>query len=242
MPEMLIGGEWRQAAAHEEIEVVNPRPRTSSPKSVRRAPEDGLAVATVAGVEWSRTDEKRAAILSKAADSIHESRQGAGGDAFTSEQGKPVAEAMGEVTHLRPRRYTCRPPPRCAAPTRTSPRPGPAYGMVIRRPMGVSPRSAPYNFLLTLLGTKVAPALAFGGTPERQAGGDDAAGHARGGALCSQEAGVPDGRAQRGDRAVASVIEIVIAVWWVHLRRAPGGPRAFLDRGVARRVAKLAAP
>ena len=24
MPEMLIGGEWRQAAAHEEIEVVNP--------------------------------------------------------------------------------------------------------------------------------------------------------------------------------------------------------------------------
>ena len=24
MPEMLIGGEWRQAAAHEELEVVNP--------------------------------------------------------------------------------------------------------------------------------------------------------------------------------------------------------------------------
>ena len=41
---------------------------------------------------------------------------------------------------------------------------GPAYGMVIRRPMGVCVAITPYNFPLTLLGTKVAPALAAGCT------------------------------------------------------------------------------
>ena len=36
--------------------------------------------------------------------------------------------------------------------------------MVIRRPMGVCAAITPYNFPLTLLGTKVAPALASGNT------------------------------------------------------------------------------
>src|SRR3712207_5113836 len=37
-------------------------------------------------------------------------------------------------------------------------------GQVIRRPMGVCAAITPYNFPLTLLGTKVAPALAAGNT------------------------------------------------------------------------------
>jgi succinate-semialdehyde dehydrogenase/glutarate-semialdehyde dehydrogenase len=41
---------------------------------------------------------------------------------------------------------------------------GPAYGQVIRRPLGVCAAITPYNFPLTLLGTKVAPALACGNT------------------------------------------------------------------------------
>ena len=41
---------------------------------------------------------------------------------------------------------------------------GPAYGLVIRRPMGVCAAITPYNFPLTLLGTKVAPALVSGNT------------------------------------------------------------------------------
>jgi len=41
---------------------------------------------------------------------------------------------------------------------------GPAYGIVIRRPVGVCAAITPYNFPLTLLGTKVAPALASGCT------------------------------------------------------------------------------
>ena len=67
------------------------------------SPEDvELAVATAkrAFADWSRTDvEKRAAILSKAADLIHDHAKELAAT-LTSEQGKPVAEAMGEVTHL----------------------------------------------------------------------------------------------------------------------------------------------
>src|SRR3712207_7519665 len=37
-------------------------------------------------------------------------------------------------------------------------------GQVIRRPMGVCAAITPYNFPLTLLGTKIAPALASGNT------------------------------------------------------------------------------
>ena len=71
MPEMLIGGEWRQAAAHEQLEVVNPATEAVLDTVPAAGTEDvGLAVATAkqAFKEWSRTDvEARAAILIKAA-------------------------------------------------------------------------------------------------------------------------------------------------------------------------------
>ena len=74
MPEMLIGGEWRQAAAHEELEVVNPATEETVASVPAGKPEDvELAVATAkrAFAEWSKTDvEKRAAILTKAAELI----------------------------------------------------------------------------------------------------------------------------------------------------------------------------
>ena len=41
---------------------------------------------------------------------------------------------------------------------------GRAYGMVIKKPIGVCAAIVPYNFPLTLMGTKVGPALAAGNT------------------------------------------------------------------------------
>ncbi|HET6885968.1 MAG TPA: aldehyde dehydrogenase family protein, partial [Rubrobacteraceae bacterium] len=41
---------------------------------------------------------------------------------------------------------------------------GRAYGMVIKKPIGVCAAIVPYNFPLTLMGTKLAPALAAGNT------------------------------------------------------------------------------
>src|ERR1700752_3772633 len=100
---MLIGGEWRRATAHQEIEDVNPATEEPVAGVPAGSPADvELAVATAqrAFADWSRTDvEKRAAILARAADLIRENAKELAAT-LTSEQGKPIAEAMGEVTHL----------------------------------------------------------------------------------------------------------------------------------------------
>jgi acyl-CoA reductase-like NAD-dependent aldehyde dehydrogenase len=197
VPEMLIGGEWRQAAAHEEIDVVNPATEDVVDTVPSGAPEDvELAVATAkrAFGEWSRTDvEKRAAILSKAADLIHDHAKELAA-ILTSEQGKPVAEAMGEVTHLAHGvRYYAEAATKVRGSYQDLPSTlGPAYGMVIRRPMGVCAAITPYNFPLTLLGTKVAPALATGNTVVAKPAATTPLATLEVARLFS-EAGVPDG-------------------------------------------------
>jgi acyl-CoA reductase-like NAD-dependent aldehyde dehydrogenase len=169
VPEMLIGGEWRQAAAHEELEVVNPATEETVDSVPAGSPEDvELAVATAkrAFAEWSKTDvEKRAAIIAKAADLVQANAKELAAT-LTSEQGKPIAEAMGEVTHLaHGLHYYAEAATKTRGAYQDLPSTfGPAYGLVIRRPMGVCAAITPYNFPLTLLGTKAAPALASGNT------------------------------------------------------------------------------
>src|SRR3954452_13554918 len=166
---MLIGGQWRQAASSREIEVVNP----ATEEVVGTVPSGDvadveLAVETAkrAAPQWSATDtEKRAHVLAKAADLI-ESNAKALAALLTSEQGKPLAEARGEVTHLAHGvRYYAEAATKVRGAYQELPSAfGPAYGQVIRRPIGVCAAITPYNFPLTLLGTKVAPALAMGNT------------------------------------------------------------------------------
>src|SRR5437588_3087549 len=166
---MLIGGEWRQAAAHEELEVLSPANEAVVDTVPAGSEEDvELAVATAKRSfdEWSRTDvEERAGILAKAAVLIEE-HAGELAAILTSEQGKPVAEARGEVTHLAHGvRFYAEAATKVRGAYQELPSAfGPAYGLVIRRPIGVCAAITPYNFPLTLLGTKVAPALAAGNT------------------------------------------------------------------------------
>jgi succinate-semialdehyde dehydrogenase/glutarate-semialdehyde dehydrogenase len=169
MPEMLIGGEWRAASAHEEIEVVNPATEDTVANVPAGSADDvDLAVATAkrAFAEWSVTDvEQRASILAKAADLIHDNAK-ALAHTLTSEQGKPVAEAIGEVNHLAHGvRFYAEAATKVRGAYQELPSTmGKSYGLVIRRPMGVCAAITPHNFPLTLLGTKVAPALASGNT------------------------------------------------------------------------------
>ena len=169
MPEMLIGGEWRQAAAKDELDVVNPATEEvvdTVPAGSVQDVELAVATAKQAFPEWSRTDvEKRAAIIAKAA-SLIEERAGDLAATLTSEQGKPLAEARGEVTHLaHGLHFYAEAATKVRGAYQDLPSTfGPAYGLVIRRPMGVCAAITPYNFPLTLLGTKVAPALVSGNT------------------------------------------------------------------------------
>jgi succinate-semialdehyde dehydrogenase/glutarate-semialdehyde dehydrogenase len=166
---MLIGGEWRQAASSKEIDVVNPATEEvvgSVPSAAADDVELAVATAKRAFPGWAATDlEQRAHILAKAASLIEEHAAELAA-LLTSEQGKPIAEARGEVTHLAHGvRYYAEAATKVRGAHQELPSAlGPAYGMVIRRPMGVCAAITPYNFPLTLLGTKVAPALATGNT------------------------------------------------------------------------------
>jgi succinate-semialdehyde dehydrogenase/glutarate-semialdehyde dehydrogenase len=166
---MLIGGEWRAAVAQGEIEVINPATEEVVDSVPNGSPGDvDLAVATArrAFGEWSHTDvERRAALVAKAA-SLVEEHAGDLAALLTSEQGKPIAEAVGEVRHLaHGLHYYAEAATKVRGAYQELPSTlGPAYGQVIRRPMGVCAAIVPYNFPLTLLGTKVAPALVSGNT------------------------------------------------------------------------------
>src|SRR3954466_13105975 len=184
---MLIGGEWRQAGggggvgggkpggggaeggAGEGVGVVNPATEEvvgTVPAAGAAEVESAVATAKRAFGGWAATDtEQRAHVLAKAAALIEE-RAKELAPLLTSEQGKPIAEARGEITHLAHGvRYYAEAATKVRGAHQELPSAfGPAYGQVIRRPMGVCAAITPYNFPLTLLGTKVAPALACGNT------------------------------------------------------------------------------
>jgi succinate-semialdehyde dehydrogenase / glutarate-semialdehyde dehydrogenase len=151
------------------IEVINPATEDvvgEVPSGDAAAVDEAVAAAKSAFPEWAATDtEKRAAILARAADLIEERAKDIAA-VLTSEQGKPIMEARGEVTHLAHGvRYYAEAATKVRGAYQELPSAfGPAYGQVIRRPMGVCAAITPYNFPLTLLGTKVAPALAGGNT------------------------------------------------------------------------------
>jgi acyl-CoA reductase-like NAD-dependent aldehyde dehydrogenase len=152
-----------------EMEVVNPATEETVATVPAGSADDvelAVATATRAFADWSHTDvEQRAAILAKAADLIHEHAKSLA-QTLTAEQGKPVAEALGEVNHLAHGvRFYAEAATKVRGAYQELPSTlGESYGMVIRRPMGVCAAITPYNFPLTLLGTKVAPALACGNT------------------------------------------------------------------------------
>ena len=109
---------------------------------------------------------------------------------------------------------------------------GPAYGMVIRRPMGVCAAITPYNFPLTLLGTKVAPALAAGNTVVAKPAATTPLATLEVARLFS-EAGVPDGVLNVVTGRGSVIGDALVG----HPGRAPGRVHR-LDRGRAARRAR----
>src|SRR4051794_27269793 len=169
MTGMLIAGERTEGAAGEGVDLVAPATE-EKPESVppRPAPDGDPAAEAAAPplAEWQKTDaEDRANLLRKAIALIERDRK-ALTESLVHEQGKPTTEAGGEIHHLiHGLNYYAD----LATKVRGSYQPLPsalskAYGMVLRRPMGVVAAIVPNNFPLTLLGTKLAPALMAGNT------------------------------------------------------------------------------
>jgi succinate-semialdehyde dehydrogenase / glutarate-semialdehyde dehydrogenase len=165
---MWIGG-TATAGGGPRIAVANPA-TGATVGEVPAATADEVDAAVGAAAEafagWRRTDTaERAGHLRRLAEAAE-----ADADELvallTREQGKPTLEAQGELRHfLAGLHYYAEAATKVRGTYQELPSQfGPAYGLVVRRPIGVVAAITPWNFPLTLLANKVGPALAAGNT------------------------------------------------------------------------------
>ncbi len=192
--QLFIDGAWQTSEGRDLAPVINPATAETIadvPLATEADLDAALAAAEKAYPGWRATDvEKRAAILHKAAALLKE-RADAIGRLLTQEQGKPLAEAKGEVLGAAQmfdwyaeeikRDYG-----------RLLVRPTGQRSMVLHQPVGVVATFTPWNFPIYLLAKKVAAALAAGCTviskpPEETPGSTGAV------ARALDDAGLPSG-------------------------------------------------
>lgn len=167
MSKLLIGGELVDAVKKETYEVRNPATGELVDHAAKGSEEDVRQAVDAAGAafkEWSdTTPEDRGKALESACALIQERSKDIA-TLLTQEQGKTLFEAGLEIHHLI---HGLEFYAGLASKVRGSHVPLPqknAYGMVVRQPIGVCGAIVPWNFPLTLMGTKVGPALAAGNT------------------------------------------------------------------------------
>jgi succinate-semialdehyde dehydrogenase/glutarate-semialdehyde dehydrogenase len=165
MTAMLIGGERVGASTGKTYDVHNPATGEvldSVPLGAAADVEQAVAAAERAFADLADTTaEDRGALLLDAAARI-KANAGEIAPLLTAEQGKTLFEANLEIHHLV---HGLEFYAGLASKVRGSYVPLPqkgAYGLVVRQPIGVCGAIVPWNFPLTLLGTKVGPALAAG--------------------------------------------------------------------------------
>ena len=169
MAQILINGEQVSAKSGEEIPIVNPATEEefdAVPKGGADEVNAAVAAAKEAFAEWSKKDpDDRAQLIRAGVAKIQENAKEVA-QLLVREQGKPFSEAMGELHHfLHGMNYYADLASKIEGTYATLPSTlGRAYGMVIKKPLGVCAAIVPYNFPLTLMGTKVGPALAAGNT------------------------------------------------------------------------------
>ena len=164
---LMINGEWMAAKDGKTLGVINPATEEAIATVAaggRDECERAIEAAHQALPGWMKMNAwDRAAILKKVADLLRERHEEIG-KILTLEQGKPLAEAKGEVLHS-------------AAEFEWFAEEGKrAYGdiipaavdgkrhMTIKHPVGVVGAIAPWNFPIALISRKLAPALAAGCT------------------------------------------------------------------------------
>src|ERR671923_2219812 len=167
MAKMLIGGEFVDSVSRQTYEVRNPANGTvvdTAPKGTIKDVEHAIQAAENAFKEWSDTTaEDRGNALLSACELIKKN-SGEIAQLLTQEQGKTLFEAGLEIHHLI---HGLEFYAGLASKVRGAHVPLPqknAYGMVVRQPIGVCGGIVPWNFPLTLMGTKLGPALAAGNT------------------------------------------------------------------------------
>src|SRR5438045_3345987 len=167
LKKMYIDGKWVAADSGRTLDVINPATEeTIAPVAYggRAETKRALEAAHRALPSWMKaTAYDRAKVLKKTGDLMRE-RADALARTMTMEQGKPLAEAKGEVLHSADtfewfaeegkRAYG-----QVIPPTNPAKR-----HLTIKHPVGVVGAIGPWNFPITLQARKIAPALAAGCT------------------------------------------------------------------------------
>lgn len=164
---IFIDGQWIEADSGETIDVVNPADGSvigTVPKAGTAETRRAIAAAGEAFQGFSSlTAAERADLMNKLADALLDNKD-ALGELLTREQGKPLAEATGEVVASASYiRWFAEEARRVYGDTIPSPWKDRRI-MVIRQPVGVVGMITPWNFPSSMLGRKFGAALATGCT------------------------------------------------------------------------------
>jgi succinate-semialdehyde dehydrogenase/glutarate-semialdehyde dehydrogenase len=165
--QLLIGGQWIDAAGSKRFDVTDPATGAvvgSMPDAGEDDVRAAIDAAAAAFEPWSGLAAiERARILRRSADLIRE-RKNEIGAVMTAEQGKPLAEATGEVEYAASffewfsgeaeRLYGT-----------VVPAQNPLNRvLVLRQPVGVTAAITPWNFPAAMMTRKLGPAMAAGCT------------------------------------------------------------------------------
>ena len=194
---LFVGGSWRVGEGRDHHAVVDP----STGATIAEVPlasaadlDEALAASERAFAVWRATDaDARSAILRRAAGLMRE-RAEVIASLLTREQGKPIAEARGEVASSAQLFEWCA-EEAMRVYGRVLVRPTGQRSIVIKQPVGPVASFTPWNFPVYLMSKKLAAALAAGCSviakpPEETPGCTSAL------MQCVIDAGVPTGVAQ----------------------------------------------
>jgi succinate-semialdehyde dehydrogenase/glutarate-semialdehyde dehydrogenase len=161
---LFINGSWRSGQGRETLRVLNPALGSGIadlPVATPADLEEALAAAEQGFKEWRIVDvDTRGAILRKAAALIRE-RAAVMALLLTTEQGKPKAEALGEIMGAASF-FDFYAEEAKRAYGRVLVRPTGQRAMVLKQPVGPVAVFTPWNFPVYMLAKKLAPALAAG--------------------------------------------------------------------------------
>lgn len=161
----FIAGEWWDADSGAALQVLDPASGTlvgSVPDMGAFETERAIDSAVRAQRKWARvTAAERAGVLTRMAALLRAHREDLAA-IVTAEQGKPLAEARGEVEYAASYfTWFAEEAPRIDGDIIPSPWPGRQL-LVLKEPVGVCAAITPWNFPLAMLARKAAPALAAG--------------------------------------------------------------------------------
>ena len=162
--QLFIDGAWRSGEGREARPVYNPATAgaiAELPVATAADLDEALAAAARGWPVWrAKTPDERAALMRKAAGLIRE-RVDHIATLLTLEQGKPIAEARGEVLSAAGLfDYFAEAGKRIEG--RVLQRPLGQRAMVTKHPVGPVAGFSPWNFPVNLMVKKIAPALAAG--------------------------------------------------------------------------------